>query len=167
MATIERTKTIQWHDPMNGALKARQMNGLDYLQAISGGTISYPPLLETLDFEPVSITRGQAVFSFDPQEFHYNSIGTVHGGVISAILDTAMGCSLHSLLEAGTGYITLELKVNFLKAITIKSGKLKAIGNIIHSGSRTALVEATLTDEKDTIYAHGTSTCMILNNTSK
>jgi uncharacterized protein (TIGR00369 family) len=164
MATNERTKTIQWHDPMNGALKARQMNGLDYLQAISDGAISYPPLLETLDFEPVSIIPGKAVFAFDPQEFHYNSIGTVHGGVISAILDTAMGCSLHSLLEAGTGYTTLELKVNFLKAITIKNGKLKAIGNIIHSGSRTALVEATLTDEKDTIYAHGTSTCMILNN---
>jgi uncharacterized protein (TIGR00369 family) len=167
MTASERTKTIQWHDPMNGALKARQMNGLAYLQAISDGAISYPPLLNVLDFEPVSITRGQAIFSFDPQEFHYNSLGTVHGGVISAILDTAMGCSLHSLLQAGPGYTTLELKVNFLKAITIKSGKLKAIGNIIHSGSRIALVEATLTDEKDTIYAHGTSTCMILNNTSK
>ena len=167
MTTTGRTKTIQWNDPMNGALQAKQMNGLDYLQAISDGAISYPPLLKTLDFKPVTIAPGQAIFTFEPQEFHYNSIGTVHGGVIAAILDTAMGCSLHSLLEAGTGYTTLELKVNFLKAITCKSGELKATGNVIHSGGRTALVEAKLTGKSNTIYAYGTSTCMILNSTSK
>ena len=158
-----RERTFRWDDPMKGAKEALTMAGLDYFQAMNDGRLPMPPLLHTLDFKVESIEKGKAVFAFEPQEFHYNPIGTVHGGVISAILDSAMGCSIHSLLAAGTGYTTLELKVNFLKAITIKSGELKAVGKVIHSGSRTALVEAQLIDEKGTIYAHGVSTCMIFN----
>ena len=156
-------RTFQWEDPMKGAKEALTMAGLDYFQAINDGKLPLPPLMHTLDFKAESIEKGKAVFSFEPQEFHYNPIGTVHGGVISAILDSAMGCSIHSLLPVGTGYTTLELKVNFLKAVTIKSGELKATGKVVHSGSRTALVEAQLTDQNGTIYAHSTSTCMIFN----
>ena len=159
---MERSKTITWQDPMVGAQKAMQMNGIDYLQAMTDGQIPLPPLLFTLDFKAVGFEKGQAIFSFEPQEFHYNPIGSVHGGVISAILDSAMGCTIHSVLEAGTGYTTLELKVNFIKAITIKTGKLQAIGKIIHSGKSTALVEAQLIDANGTLYAHAVSTCMIL-----
>ena len=148
---------------MEGAKEALTMAGLEYFQAMSDGKLPMPPLLQTLDFKVKSIEKGKAVFAFEPQEFHYNPIGTVHGGVISAILDSAMGCSIHSLLDAGTGYTTLELKVNFLKAITIKSSEFKATGKVIHSGSRTALVEAQLTDQNGTIYAHSTSTCMLFN----
>lgn len=147
---------------MEGATQARNMPGQAYLDAMSAGTIDFPPLLHTLDFKVEGVREGQAVFSFQPQEFHYNPIGTVHGGVITAMLDSAMGCALHSTLEAGAGYTTLEIKVNFLKAITIKTGILKATGRIIHAGKRTALTEATLADETGTVYAHGTSTCMIL-----
>ncbi|CAK9253298.1 unnamed protein product [Sphagnum jensenii] len=147
---------------MEGATKAMHMSGLEYLQAMSDGHIPIPPILHTLDFAVVSAERGRVIFSFVPQEFHYNPIGSVHGGVISAILDSAMGCSLHTLLPAGAGYTTLELKVNFLKAITIKSGELKAIGKIINSGSRTALVEAQLVDDSGKVYAHALSTCLIL-----
>lgn len=136
--------------------------GLDYLQAIADGKIPYPPLLQTLDFKAVSVTEGQAVFSFVPQKLHYNAIGTVHGGVISALLDTAMGCSLHSLLPAGTSYTTLELKTNFLKAVTLQSGELRAVGKVIHRGGRTALIEAQLLDNEDKLFAHGVSTCLIL-----
>jgi uncharacterized protein (TIGR00369 family) len=159
---MERTRTIHWQDPMEGAAKAMHMSGLEYLQAMSDGHIPIPPILHTLDFAVVSAERGRVIFSFVPQEFHYNPIGSVHGGVISAILDSAMGCSLHTLLPAGAGYTTLELKVNFLKAITIKSGELKAIGKIINSGSRTALVEAQLVDDSGKVYAHALSTCLIL-----
>jgi uncharacterized protein (TIGR00369 family) len=159
---MERTKTIHWQDPMEGAAKAMQMSGLEYLQAMGDGKIPFPPILHTLDFKVDSAEKGQAIFSFEPQEFHYNPIGAVHGGVISAILDSAMGCTLHSILPAGTGYTTLELKVNFLKAITIKTGVLRAIGKIINSGSRTALVEAQLLDSNNKLYAHAVSTCMIL-----
>ncbi len=153
---------ISWDDPATGAAEAINMTGYDYLQAMLNGNLPVPPVLMTLDLQAVSFEKGAAVFSFIPQEFHYNPIGSVHGGVITAILDSAMGCSLQSLLPAGTGYTTLDLKINFLKAITLKSGRLTASGKIIHAGSRTALVEAQLTDEAGKVYAHGLSTCMIL-----
>jgi len=159
---MERSKTIHWQDPMEGASKAMHMSGLEYLQAMGNGTLPYPPIIHTLDFQMVSAERGQVIFSFHPQEFHYNPIGSVHGGVITAILDSAMGCTVQSILPAGSGYTTLELKVNFLRAVNTKSGVLKAIGKIIHSGSRTALVEAQLLDDNGKIFSHAVSTCMIL-----
>jgi uncharacterized protein (TIGR00369 family) len=160
---MERTRTIQWEDPLIGAQKAAGMSGMEYLQAISDGEIPPPPLLHTLDVKrPATIEKGTVTFSFVPQEFHYNPIGSVHGGVISAVLDSAMGCSLHTLLQAGTGYTTLELKVNFIKGITIKTGELRAVGKVIHAGGRTALVEAQLLDANNVLYAHGVSTCLIL-----
>jgi len=159
---MERSRTITWKDPMEGAGKAMTMSGLDYLQAMTDGEIALPPLLHTLDFAAEHFEKGEAIFSFEPQEFHYNPIGSVHGGVISAILDSAMGCTLHSTLEVGVGYTTLELKVNFLKGVTIKTGKLQAVGKVIHAGRSTALVEAQLIDRNGTVYAHAVSTCMII-----
>jgi uncharacterized protein (TIGR00369 family) len=161
-SATKRSKTFYWEDPMQGAQQAVQMSGLEYLQSMSDGRIPLPPILHALDLKAVSFNKGQATFAFEPQEFHYNPLGTVHGGVITTILDSAMGCSLHTLLPAGTGFTTLELKVNFLKAITVKSGELRAIGKVIYSGSRTALVEAQLMDKNNTLYAHSVSTCMIL-----
>ena len=158
----ERTRTFTWEDPMKGAMEAMQMSGYDYLKAMGEGKIPLPPILHTLDFKVNHLEKGVVIFSFEPQEFHYNPIGSVHGGVITAILDSAMGCSLHSLLDAGVGYTTLELKVNFLKAVNIKTGLLKAVGKVINAGSRSALVEAQLVDESGKIYAHAVSTCMIL-----
>ena len=159
---MERSRTFTWSDPMDGAKKAMTMSGYEYLQAMGDKRIALPPILHTLDFNVAPIEKGKVTFLFTPQEFHYNPIGTVHGGVISAILDSAMGCSLHSLLDAGVGYTTLELKVNFLKAITIKTGELRAVGKVINLGGRTALVEAQLLDAAGTLYAHSVSTCMIL-----
>ena len=159
---MERSKLITWKDPMEGANEALKLSGLEYLQAMGDGKLPLPPLLYTLDFNVSELKPGEVVFEFTPQEFHYNPIGTVHGGVISAILDSAMGCSLHSLLPAGKGYTTLELKVNFLKAVTIKTGLLKTISKVINLGGRTALVEAQLIDANQTIYAHAVSTCLIL-----
>jgi uncharacterized protein (TIGR00369 family) len=162
MTTPNRERTFQWENPLEGAKQALQMSGLDYLQAMNDGKIPFPPLLHTLDFKPTHLEKGKVIFSFQPQEFHYNPIGSVHGGVISAILDSAMGCTLHSILEAGSGYTTLELKVNFLKAVNTKIEELHAVGKIIHAGGRTALVEAKLIDKDNTVYAHGVSTCLIL-----
>lgn len=159
---MKRSRTITWEDPMDGAKEAMQMDGIAYLQAMSDHKLPLPPLLHTLDFSVSLIEAGNVVFEFTPQEFHYNPIGTVHGGVITAILDSAMGCSVHSLLPAGKGYTTLELKVNFLKAITVKTGKLKTLGKVINLGGRTALVEAQLLDENNIVYAHAVSTCLIL-----
>lgn len=159
---MERKRIITWDDPMVGATQAMKMSGMEYLQAMSDGKIPLPPLLHTLDFLPTKLEPGNIEFSFTPQEFQYNPIGSVHGGVITAILDSAMGCSLQSILPAGQGYTTVELKLNFLKGVSIKTGMLKTISRIIHSGSRTALVEAQLVDNAGNIYAHAVSTCMIL-----
>lgn len=158
---MKRSRTFEWEDPHTGAKEGLEMAGLDYLLAMMEGKIPPPPLITTLDLQLQKVTVGEAVFTFQPQEFHYNPIGTVHGGVISSILDSALGCTLHSTLDAGVGYTSLDLKVNFLKAVTIKSGLLSATGKLIHKGGRTALVEARLTDNEGTIYAHATSSCMI------
>jgi len=159
---MERTRIFTWEDPKIGAEKARKMNGLDYLNAMDSGEIPPPPIIKTMDFTLDKIEKGQISFGFTPEEFHYNPIGTVHGGVIATILDSAMGCTIHSVLEEGIGYTTLELKINYLKAVTIDSGKLTAVGKIIHGGKSTALVEAQLVDENGNVYAHAVSTCMIL-----
>jgi uncharacterized protein (TIGR00369 family) len=159
---MERKRTFEWQDPACAKWALIQLSGLDYLNGINQGKIPAPPLMHTLDFNPSQIEKGEAIFSFMPQEFHYNPLGSVHGGVISAILDTAMGCSLHSLLEACVAYTTLELKVNFLKAVTIKTGTMKAIGKVIHFGKRTGLIEARLIDSGSVVYAHSTCTSMIL-----
>jgi uncharacterized protein (TIGR00369 family) len=159
---MERSRTYTWEDPAIGATKGSRLSGIEYLQSMQMGTIPPPPILGTLDLKIKSVEKGKAVFSFVPQEFHYNPIGSVHGGVITAILDSAMGCSLHSTLPEGKGYTTLELKVNFLKGVTQQSGELTAIGKIIHSGTRTALVEAQLINQEGKVFAHGISTCLII-----
>lgn len=156
------SRTYHWEETSKGIEAITSISGLDYLNAMHAGTLPLSPLVKTLDFAVDHIEKGKVVFSFSPQEFHYNPLGSVHGGVISALLDSAMGCTLHSVLEAGYVYTTLELKTNFLKAITVRTGALKAIGKILHAGSRTALLEAVIMDNAGKIYAHGTSTCMIL-----
>ncbi len=158
---IGRKRTHNWTNPLEMAEKAKTMSGFDFLNGIRNGEIPPAPIAETLGFYPLSMEEGKAVFEFEPQEFHYNPIGSVHGGVITTVLDTVMGCSLQSVLPQGVAYTTLELKVNFLKAVTIKDGKMKSTGKIIHLGRTTALVEANLTNEAGKVYAHGVSTCMI------
>ncbi|SFB93672.1 uncharacterized domain 1-containing protein [Flexibacter flexilis DSM 6793] len=158
----KRTRTFSWENPLDGASKARNMSGLEYLEAMRDGHIAPPPIMHTLDFNGFRVEKGSVSFTMNPEEFQYNPIGTVHGGVISTILDSAMGCTVQSVLPKGSGYTTLELKVNFLKAVTTKSGKMTAIGKLIHAGKSTALVEASLTDENGNVYAHSVSTCLIM-----
>lgn len=158
----KRTRTFSWENPLEGASKARDMSGLEYLEAMRDGHIAPPPITHTLGLEGFKVEKGSVSFIMNPAEFQYNPIGTVHGGVISTILDSAMGCTVHSVLPKGSGYTTLELKVNFLRAVTIKSGTMTATGKLIHAGKSTALVEASLTDADGNVYAHGVSTCLIM-----
>ena len=157
-----RSRTYEWEDPVPLASQASQLSGMEFLEKITNAELPLPPLIHTLDFKVSTILPGRAEFTFQPQEFHYNPLGSVHGGVITAILDSALGCTLHSVLPAGTGYTTVDIKVNFLKSISIKTGLMRAVGAIIKQGNRTALLEARLTDENGKLYAYATSTCMIL-----
>lgn len=158
----QRERSYSWGNPLEGVTLSAALSGMEYLQAIQRGEAPASPLVNTLDFSLGELEEGKVSFYFEPQEFHYNPNGSVHGGVITSILDSAMGCALHTLLPAGTGYTTLELKVNFLKKAVIGSGLLTATGSIIHLGKSTALVEASLTDENGKKYAHAVSTCMVL-----
>jgi uncharacterized protein (TIGR00369 family) len=160
--TGARTRTTRWEDPRTGARAARSMSGMEYLQAMERGDLPYPPILETLGLAVESVEEGRVVFSTVPAEFQYNPIGTVHGGVLATLADSAMGCAVHTTLPAGAGYTTLELKVNFLRPVTVESGPLRCEGTVIHAGSRVALAEARVIGPDGKLYAHATSTCMIL-----
>ena len=96
-----------------------------------------------------------------PDESQYNPIGSVHGGIIATVLDSVMGCAVHTKLPVGRGYTTLEIKVNYLRAVRDASGVMRAIGTVIHLGRQTAMAEARLVDEHGKLYAQSTTTCMV------
>lgn len=162
MSAQDRTRTFSWHDPLASAQQARGLNGIDFLRKIIAKDLPQPPIACTLDYALLEVEEGRAVFGIQPAEIHYNPIGMVHGGIPCTLLDSAMGCAVHSTLPAGVGYTTLELKVNIVKAIGKDTGYLRAEGRLIHAGRSTAVAEGRLVDEAGKLYAHATTTCMIL-----
>jgi uncharacterized protein (TIGR00369 family) len=121
----------------------------------------HAPIAELVGMELVELGEGRATFALDPAERHYNPLGTVHGGIAATLLDSAMGCAVHTTLSDGERYTTLELKVNFVRAITEATGRVVASGSVIHRGGRIATAEARLADGDGRLLAHGTSTCLI------
>ena len=156
-----RTRTYVWDDPAISAVAAREQDGMAFLQAIIDGSLPGAPIAHTLDFTLVSVQPGTVVFEFAPAEFHYNPIGSVHGGMISAMCDSACGCSVQSMLPAGTYYTSLDLSVKFLRPVGAGTGRLTCTGTVTHLGGRSALAEARLTSSDDKLYAFATSSCMI------
>jgi uncharacterized protein (TIGR00369 family) len=120
------------------------------------------PVAELVGFELIELGEGRASFRMDPAERHYNPLGTVHGGIAATLLDSAMGVAVHTTLDEGQTYTTLELKVNYVRAITQDTGPVVATGSVIHRGGRVATAEARLTDADGRLLAHGTSTCLIM-----
>jgi uncharacterized protein (TIGR00369 family) len=157
-----RTRTVSWQDPMIGAEAARGMSGLDYLGAIIRGEVPAPPLALLLGITIVAAEAGRTAFTVEPGEHHYNPIGVVHGGLIATLLDSALGSAVHSTLPAGSGYTTLELKANFVRAVTRATPRLRCEGEAIHVGGRIATSQARVLDAEGKLYAHGTSTCLLL-----
>jgi uncharacterized protein (TIGR00369 family) len=157
-----RTRTYSWTDPAATFESLAGRSGYDLLAAIAAGELPPPPIMRTLGIEPVEFGEGRAQFALDPQELHYNPLGTVHGGVLATLLDSATGCAVHSLLPAGTGYTTLDLNSRYLRPVTAATGRIIATGVVLSKGARTALAQARLTDERDRLLAHATSTCLIL-----
>ncbi|AGC46727.1 hypothetical protein MYSTI_05449 [Myxococcus stipitatus DSM 14675] len=159
--TEVRTRTVTWADPREGLAAAKTMSGLEYLRAIIQGVVPGAPIARVLGFAPVEVSEGRAVFEVEPAEFHYNPIGTVHGGLAATLLDSALGCAVHTTLPVGAGYTTLELHVNMVRAITGVTGRLTCTGEVIHVGGRVATAQGRLTDASGKLYAHGTTTCMV------
>lgn len=141
--------------------KLAEHSGLEILQAIFEGELPPPPIGETLDFVPIHMERGKAVFQGRPSKKHYNPLGSVHGGWFATLLDSAVGCAIHSTLEAGQGYTTLELKVNYIRPLTIDVTLVRAEGQIIHVGRQTATAEGRIVGPDGKLYAHASTTCLI------
>ena len=159
---LVRTRTITWEDPAPGAQAGRAMSGLDYLKALQEGRIPPPPIVVLMDMRLVEVSEGRVVFAAQPSEFHYNPLGTVHGGLAATLLDSALGCAILSTLPAGTGFTTLEIKVNYLRPMTLETGPVYCEGKVIYVGGRVATAEGRITGADGKLYAHGTTTCIIL-----
>jgi uncharacterized protein (TIGR00369 family) len=158
----DRELTVSWQDPTALASRAQESSGVDFLRAIVAGELPKAPIQELLGFSLDEAEEGRVVFSLEPGEQHYNPIGSVHGGVAATLLDSAMGAAVHSTLPQGSGYATLEVKFNLVRAITAETGRVVAEGNVIHAGKTVATVEASLRSAADgKLLAHGTSTCLI------
>src|ERR1044071_132823 len=138
-----RTRTVSWEDPRALAEAARGLTGLEFLRKVAAGELPRPPISALMNFGLAEIEEGRAVFSVEPAEYHYNPIGVVHGGLAATLLDSAMGCAVHSVLPAGAGYTTLEIKVNYVRALTAETGEVRCEARVIHVGGRTATAEGT------------------------
>ncbi len=135
--------------------------GLDFLQGVIDGRFPAPPIAETLGFELVAVEKGRAIFGGVPQHRHYNPIGVVHGGFAMTLLDSALGCAVHTTLDQGEAYTTLEIKVNLVRPLTRDTGPVRAEGRILHRGRNVGTAEGEIKDAGGKLYAHATTTCMI------
>jgi uncharacterized protein (TIGR00369 family) len=158
----ERQLVVTWQDPAPAAEKVMSMSGLAYLTAMMNGELPMAPLAHLLGLRFAAVETGRVVIAGSPGEQHQNPIGTVHGGYLSTMLDSAVGCAVHAALEAGIGYSTVSLQVSFVRSPRAGGPELFADGRVVHLGKRHATADGTLRDADGTLYAHATTTCLIL-----
>lgn len=156
-----RTRTFSWEDPRALAEAARGLTGLEFLRKVAAGELPRPPIGALMNFGLAELGEGRAVFTAEPAEYHYNPIGVVHGGLAATLLDSAMGCAVHTTLPAGAGYTTLEIKVNYVRPLTAETGEVRCEAEVVHVGGRTATAEGRVLDSQGKLYAHATTTCII------
>jgi uncharacterized protein (TIGR00369 family) len=135
--------------------------GLEQMQAMLRGETPSPHISDTMDFCLVEVGPGRAVFQGTPQLKHYNPLGSVHGGWYATLLDSAVGCAVHTMMPIGRAYTTAELSVNIVRAASTKSGPLRAIGTVVHCGRQLATAEGRIVDVQGKLYAHATTTCLV------
>ena len=141
--------------------QAASLNGIEFFDAIFEGRLPAPPIGATLDFLPIEIVPGRALFQGVPGTGHYNPLGSVHGGWIATLLDSCVGCAVHSTLPAGKAFTTAELKINYVRPVTTRVGLLRDEGRTIHVGGRMATAEGRLYGPDDKLYAHASTTCFV------
>ena len=158
----QRSLTIAWEDPLATVARAHALTGVEYLRALADGDLPAPPISLLLGFELEEVDEGRVVFGAHPGEHHYNPIGLVHGGLASTLLDSALGCAIHSTLPRGATYSTVELKVNFIRPITRDTGRVRCEGIVVHRGAKIATAEGRVVAERTgKLLAHGTTTCLV------
>lgn len=147
-----------------GVVKPQQLadrSGLETMQAMLRGELPYAPIARTLDFLLLEVDEGRALFQGTPGPDHFNPMGGIHGGWYATLLDSALGCAVHTMMPAGRGYTTAELGVNLVRAIGSKAPRVRAEGKVIHCGRQLATAEARLYGPDGTLYAHATTTCLV------
>jgi uncharacterized protein (TIGR00369 family) len=158
-----RSRTLVWQDPVPTAAAGATMTGMEYMEAIVAGAMPPPPIAVTMRMRPIELGDGKAVFEGEPGEEHYNPIGVVHGGYAATLLDSALGCAVHTTLPAGVGYTSLGLEAKYVRPISRDTGRVLCAANVLHRGRRQATAEAKLTAaESRKLLAHGVATLMIL-----
>jgi uncharacterized protein (TIGR00369 family) len=158
-----RSRVVTWQDPLPAARRGAELAGIDYMREVAAGKVPPPPIAVLLRMGPVEIEEGRVVFEGEPGEEHYNPIGMVHGGYAATLLDSAIGCAVHTTLPAGTGYSTLTLETKFVRPITRETGVVRCEAQVLHRGRTQATAEARLVDAETTkLLAHGTGTCLII-----
>ena len=163
MSVNQRSRTFTWEDPIALREAGSRMSGLEFMVAVIAGKLPPPPIAATMDFTGAEAEEGRVVFVGEPGEFVYNPLGVVHGGYAMTILDSAMGCAVQTMLAQGEGYTSLETSVNFVRPITLETGRVRCEGKVLHRGGRVATAEGRLTAESTgKLLAHGTTTCLVM-----
>jgi uncharacterized protein (TIGR00369 family) len=157
----ERSRSYSWADPQELAATRGLGDGAGVLHAIVRGEVAPPPITHTLAYELTYVGDGEATFEIEPAEFHFNPLGTVHGGVISTVLDSALGCAVQTKLPAGVSYTTIDLNVTFVRPVTLATGRLSCPAEVVNVGRRVGTARARLEDADGKLYATGTATCLI------
>ena len=170
LAAEENQRKIFDAGPGPGVARPEQalaLDGLALMQAMMAGKLPYAPIAKTLDFMLIEVEKGRAVFQGTPRPEHLNPLGTVHGGWFATLLDSALGCAVHTMIPAGRGYTTAELGVNLVRAITPKVPRVRAEGSVIHCGRQLATAQARLVGPDGTLYAHASTTCLVFDIPAK
>lgn len=163
MPESTRRRELVWQDPLASAAEGAGLSGIDYMRALRDGEIPPPPIAVTMGFAPLEIDEGRVAFSGAPGEEHYNPIGVVHGGWASTLLDSALGCAVHTTLPRGAAYTTLTLEAKFVRPLTRETGTVRAEAEVIHRGRRQATAVARLVAAgSGKLLAHASTTCMIM-----
>jgi uncharacterized protein (TIGR00369 family) len=158
-----RTRLLTWQDPVSTASVGARMSGVDYFTAIAAGELPPPPIAVLMRMTPVEWSPGRAAFEGEPREEHYNPIGVVHGGYAATLLDSALGCAVHTTLPAGSAYTTVSLEMKLVRPITLETDRVRAEAEVVHRGRRQATAEGRLTDARTgKLLAHATTTCLII-----
>jgi uncharacterized protein (TIGR00369 family) len=162
----DRSRSYSWQDPRPVWQSIGVMSGLEFLRREIRGEAPPPPICISMRYELTAADAGHVVYTGVPGEDHYNAVGGVQGGWITGLLDAAIGSAVFSTLPAGARYTTLELKINFVRPVTVETGKLRCVGQAIHEGRRVGTAEGRVYDASDKLYAHASTTCMIFADAS-
>lgn len=157
----EHEATIQWRDPAEGLAALPELSGIEFMRRIASGALPGAPIASHFAMDVIEVGPGTVTFRCLPDESHYNPIGTVHGGLVCTLLDSALGCATHTTLPAGTGYTSIEIKVNYLRAVTADSGPLICTGRVTKPGRRVAFAEGEVVDSHGKVVASASGSLLV------